>query len=796
MIKRGAEAYLRGQRKAEESGRGADLDYSRRLMSDYMSDLIEAFTAMMIQKGAGRYGRAKALLFRIDADKAVFITLRTIFNSFMNDNQQLVDVAIRIGRYIEDDIRFQRFQELHGKYYDTIIQDFKRKGTKDYRYMHRVLTNSANDKEDQWEPWTQAERADVGCRMLDVVLQNSDLLEKVHIKAGKNQQVFLKPSAEAQKWINEHEDAAQLLMPDRCPTIIEPDDWSDIDQGGYYSPQLRQTTPMVKTSGALQRKRLRSADLTLVQESLNTVQHTPWAVNTDVLDVVKTVWAQNLGIGMPGSEKIAPEDFALRDQDKATFTEEQQQMFVEWKREAAELYTKEKERVSRAFQTTRIMRMANDYSTYPRFWYVWYADFRGRLYTATAGFSPQGPDIAKGLLRLANGKALGARGLYWLKVHGANRFGYDKCSYDDRVAWVDARHDEFVQAGLSPMDYRGTWADADKPYQFLAFLIEYAQAHALSDAGLAPTDFVSRLPIGLDGSCNGLQNFSAMLRDPIGGRATNLTPSDKPSDIYSLVAKVCTGKLDALPDWTRFVARYGTGEPAQLPRSLAKRPVMTLPYGATRQSCTKYIFLSILDTDAKHFESNFKAACELTPLLWDSIGEVVVSARVAMDWLQSVASAMTKVNKPIVWTLPDGFVSVQHSKAIETVQVETQLQGRFRLRVGSYTDKIAGAKQRQGVSPNFVHSMDASHLRATVRLAKARGIDDMALIHDDYGTYAADTDTLHECIREAFVGMYTEHDPLADFAAEQEAAGGVLPPMPVKGTLDIRDVLRSPYFFG
>ena len=223
---------------------------------------------------------------------------------------------------------------------------------------------------------------------------------------------------------------------------------------------------------------------------------------------------------------------------------------------------------------------------------------------------------------------------------------------------------------------------------------------------------------------------------------------------------------------------------------------MTLPYGATQQSRTKYIFLSILDTDKKHFESNFKAACQLAPLMESSINEVVVAARLAMDWLQKAASAMTKVGKPIIWTTPDGFVSVQHSKKIETVQVDTQLSGRFQVRVGQYTDKIAGAKQRQGISPNFVHSQDASHLRATVRLAAKSGIEDMALIHDDYGTYAADTHILHRCIREAFVAMYTDHDPLTDFRDQQEAAGGALPPLPVKGDLDIRDVLKSHYFFG
>ncbi|WP_260851748.1 DNA-directed RNA polymerase, partial [Micrococcus luteus] len=44
------------------------------------------------------------------------------------------------------------------------------------------------------------------------------------------------------------------------------------------------------------------------------------------------------------------------------------------------------------------------------------------------------------------------------------------------------------------------------------------------------------LPLAFDGSCSGIQHFSAMLRDSIGGRAVNLLPSDTVQDIYKIVA--------------------------------------------------------------------------------------------------------------------------------------------------------------------------------------------------------------------------------------------------------------------
>ena len=55
--------------------------------------------------------------------------------------------------------------------------------------------------------------------------------------------------------------------------------------------------------------------------------------------------------------------------------------------------------------------------------------------------------------------------------------------------------------------------------------------------------FGPRYLFALDGTCNGLQHYSAMLRDPVGGAAVNLRPSDTPADIYQTVADWVTDAL-------------------------------------------------------------------------------------------------------------------------------------------------------------------------------------------------------------------------------------------------------------
>jgi DNA-directed RNA polymerase, mitochondrial len=70
------------------------------------------------------------------------------------------------------------------------------------------------------------------------------------------------------------------------------------------------------------------------------------------------------------------------------------------------------------------------------------------------------------------------------------------------------------------------------------------------------------------------------------------------------------------------------------------------------------------------------------------------------------------------------------------------------------------------------------------------------MVHDSYGVHAADVDLLHRVLREEFVSIYSE--PVLQKLIEElrKANPGVkLPDPPKTGTLDIRQVLSSPYFF-
>jgi DNA-directed RNA polymerase, mitochondrial len=52
-----------------------------------------------------------------------------------------------------------------------------------------------------------------------------------------------------------------------------------------------------------------------------------------------------------------------------------------------------------------------------------------------------------------------------------------------------------------------------------------------------PENFLSGLPIHMDGSCNGLQHYAALGKDEEGGRQVNLIQSPQPQDVYTGVCQ-------------------------------------------------------------------------------------------------------------------------------------------------------------------------------------------------------------------------------------------------------------------
>ncbi|WBK39670.1 RNA polymerase [Xanthomonas phage L522] len=541
------------------------------------------------------------------------------------------------------------------------------------------------------------------------------------------------------------------------PCVEQPMPWTSYANGGWHTAEMRRLMPYVVKGKGDYHRRMQEADLSQELACINSLQSTAWRVNARMLDALDQI-----------AGKISIDEIvAVPDADAPRWEKEE--------------YRKTKNRYK------QVSNVAKKFEEYPAIYFVYFCDFRGRKYAMGSGINPQGSDLQKCLLEFAKGMPLkDQQAVDWFMITGANRYGFDKCSLEDRVQWCHDNHNEIIAAAEDPLT--GVfWKVASKPLQFLAWCFEYA---AFVEQGPA---FVSRVSADMDGTCNGLQHFSAMLRDEVGGAATNLVPADLPSDIYAIVAKRTQARLaQADRDEDGLIEkwlRHGIN------RSVTKRSTMTLPYGSTRFSSAGFVRDDYLRKGkAPEFDpsEHNKAGQLLSNFIWPAIGETVIKAREGMDWLQAAAKQAIKQGEPALnWTTPTGFPVHQVYNQIEVKKIRTKMAGAAQIRVYTSGDVPDAKKHAAGAAPNFVHSMDASHLTATVNACAAVGIKDFAMIHDSYAVHCSHAATLARLLRQEFVKMYTGHDVLAEFAMST----GVDIPRPEPGSLDLGQVLDADFFF-
>lgn len=777
-------AYYEQQDNLRASGRNEDTD----VMSYLLRKRLEEVRDVIIADSKKTVGFMKAynkilrqLIETIGADVMAFIGLRVIL-SRVNEKQPVVQVAVQIGMLIESELKCKIFESNNAGYFETVKKSMIQQRVTDPSHLHRVYSVKFNEFGFEWNRWTPTVRGQVGMLIINSILTVFDdlIFQRLIFKNPTKKVRILDTTSEFDVWAGEFEKAKGLTQPNRPVLKIPPQPWDgkNITGGGYYTPRL--FLPFIKTKSRTHEQYVNQYYPEQHVRAVNKLQRTAWRINRRVLEVQEEVYLRDLGIGTPSKQVIEPPEFPehLKDKPKETLTPTEKEELSAWKVKAKLAHGLELTRKGKIIQFANVFKTAKELADWEEFYYVYTCDFRGRIYCGTSGLSPQGADTAKGLIHFAKGVVLGREGLRWLAIHGANTFGNDKGSYEERVQWVHENKHVIERIVQDPIANR-EWGEADKPYQFLAFCFDWADCNY----GNNP-NHVSHLPVGLDGSCNGLQHFSAMLRDEVGAKATNLLPADRPSDIYQEVADVCSRKLEAMDD-----PRAAIWLKVGVSRKCAKRPVMTLPYGAKQDSCRQYVFEYVIDNwhlfGIEDTSVRWDLAVFLSPILWESIGEVVIAARAAMKWLQDRSDGFVQ------WVTPIGFPVFQYYQEIKSKQIETNLMGKFRMFIGDGTEDTPHIRQQKnGVAPNFVHSIDSTHLVMTVNQSD---FNSYAMIHDDFGTHAGNCHLLSQTIRKTFYELYTKSDPLKDWAEQLDY---VTDDLPSKGKYNISGIMKADYFFG
>jgi DNA-directed RNA polymerase len=286
-----------------------------------------------------------------------------------------------------------------------------------------------------------------------------------------------------------------------------------------------------------------------------------------------------------------------------------------------------------------------------------------------------------------------------------------------------------------------------------------------------------------------------MLKDAEGGAAVNLLPVDQPRDIYSDVMGKTKELLIAEGDplgmiWVDF-----------LTRKIVKRPCMTFAYSVTSRGMRDQILDEMRKTSPDQMlpgTDNYRAATFLAPYVEQAIRATVDRAAEAMDWLKGAVRPTLEAQLPVTWIVPDGLPVAHRYVKSTGKRFNVWFQGvrtKVQLRVEGTKHDLR--KQQSSIAPNYVHSMDACHLRMVVNRMHGAGITtSFAMIHDSFGCHACDIDELHFAIRDEFIKLYGVNQ-LEVFRQRMLAIvpDSDVDPVPESGDLNLEDIRDAEFFF-
>jgi DNA-directed RNA polymerase len=413
-----------------------------------------------------------------------------------------------------------------------------------------------------------------------------------------------------------------------------------------------------------------------------------------------------------------------------------------------------------------------------------------------------------------------------LQDEGLEDISVDKMTLNDRAGWTMANWDKIFSCELD--------LKAEKPYMFLASCYEW--------------DFVERtgmtqLPVAIDGSNNGWQHLGAISKDAHTGELVGLVPSTIQKDFYVQTAKCL---IDLASKDERLTNLLQSMPMKHIRKGISKRGSMTRAYSAGAGKIAENMYF---DVRAEEFTDTYgitrKDCDKLAKLLVKAIDQVCPGPLQTMAYLQELAQFQigkheliggTRAEFKLLKTRRRELLSkgaLDNEELVELNDVSIQINGftyeltygngettiewdtpsGFRARYENFTTVDFKARARlngkdvkhvlktptdrpnirgfmSGISPNFIHSMDAAHMALVIAYWDGA----FGAVHDSFATHASDVEDLLQKTKQVFIDMYT-NDNFFDTIRQQLTNNTDSVQQPALGELDVKDINSSEYFF-
>ena len=485
------------------------------------------------------------------------------------------------------------------------------------------------------------------------------------------------------------------------PSYIRPQFSAPALQTSFYS---KSTGELVRRASSSQIEELRGVndDNEKVFEQVNSLQQTPYVINTALLEATEGHLEAILNVIC---DEMDP-----------------------------------KPRESKIMQINATIKLAKSVGN-RTFYMTNYLDTRGRVYYNTSGLSPQGNKLAKSLVNFEQSKEIGREGWFYLLAQLTSAFGEDKLPVDDRYDYAMERLDEWL-----PWLDSGEWINADEPFEFFSMLNEVNNALKLEDR----YKYRSSIAIFADDTTSAIQHFAGISKNRLLADLSNVSDREERGDTYQFIAdkvwEYFNTKKTGYGDFWLELGKYA--------RKLTKRPIMSRAYSAGPETISKAL---MSDFKAKGWAKGIsQAKClYLARIICAKFRSELKAGHEIMLACQRKAMKDFKEDKDYGFNAPlTNFPFVQ--RAYEDIKKDvkfTYLDKRIELvlKVGKNAIR-SESKTITGAAPNTIHALDAAKMAGVILQLGAPVI----AIHDSWGVRPGDFGQLLYTSRDVFVQIYSD----------------------------------------
>jgi DNA-directed RNA polymerase len=299
QIRQGSSLLHTNTRNLEEKQYASASVYGVAAVDQLIPLVAARITATNKRINEGKTGAAFAEIRRylvdiepeVAAAIACKLTIDKVF-SVKQDANLLQEVTDSIGQGLENECMMRHYERNVPGLLKVLKDNYWHKSIGTQQKVTVIKTLMKRYDVPHWEAWGRANRIKLGGWLLDCICEASNWFTRQVIQDGRKRRNIVVPTPEFMIIKDEVMSIAELFTPLAWPMLIEPNDWSNGQPGGYLLNEVMRGHDMVR----------RSSDPTCIQGEtpiafLNKIQKVAYTLNPFIVNVAETLMEKGVEVG-------------------------------------------------------------------------------------------------------------------------------------------------------------------------------------------------------------------------------------------------------------------------------------------------------------------------------------------------------------------------------------------------------------------------------------------------------------------------------------------------------------------